>query len=401
MPILKDYRQFDGLPWATGYLKNVLDYQGVTAPHTSKPYTEALLMGVNGGLCAGYFSFEYEGHLPHLHFLTRYLYDEQPGAVFERLAIPMNIQQTPNPQKAAANVIGALAQGKPAIVWADVVSLPYNNEMQAEDYWLVMPLVVYGYELGGEVLIADRSRAPLSASESDMIAAWARINKTRHRMMTIGEPNPDRLPDAVRAGIQACIDIFTGNSPVGHNGNFGMNAYQKWAKLLVDKKGKDSWAVRFAPGARMYSGLVSAYRYTEVFFTGGRGARHIYADFLDEAALVLNKPALSLVAEQFRACAATWDGLTAAFLPERVPLLRETRELLKRSYNLFVEQGGESLDERLQIKARLKELEAEVAEAFPLTDAEAAEMRGEIRAQVLAVHDAEKIAIDRLVEAMR
>ncbi|MBE2271691.1 MAG: hypothetical protein IAE80_25885 [Anaerolinea sp.] len=79
MAELANYHHFDGLAWATGYLTNALAYQGVTAPHTGKPYTEALLMGINGGLCAGYFSFEYTGELPHLHFLTRYLFDEEPG----------------------------------------------------------------------------------------------------------------------------------------------------------------------------------------------------------------------------------------------------------------------------------------------------------------------------------
>src|SRR5690242_7760181 len=113
MPTLKNYRQFDGLHWETGFLRNIFEYQGVTAPHTGKPLSEALLMGVNGGLCAGYFAFEYEGWDPHLHFLTRYPFNmEDPGAMYERLAIPRNVQQTPNPQKGVANLINALAQGK-------------------------------------------------------------------------------------------------------------------------------------------------------------------------------------------------------------------------------------------------------------------------------------------------
>jgi hypothetical protein len=264
MPILNDYQQFDGIPWATGYLKNALGYQGVTAPHTGQPYSEPLLMGINGGLCAGYFSFEYEGYMPHLHFLTRYLFDEQPGAVFERLAIPMNVQQTPNPQKAAANVVGVLAEGKIAVVWADGASLPYNNYPTCDDFWSVMPLLVYGYEPGGSVQIADRACVPLTASEEQMIAARSRIGKHRNRMMTIGTPNPNKLPEAVRGGIQACIEIFTGNSPVGSNGSFGFKAYQKWAKLLTEARSKESWAVRYAPGERMYAGLFSAYKYIEV-----------------------------------------------------------------------------------------------------------------------------------------
>lgn len=399
MPVLTDYHHFDGLPWATGYLQNALAYCGATAPHTGKPYTEALLMGINGGLCAGYFSFEYEGHLPHLHFLTRYLFNEQPGAVFERLGIPMQVQQTTNPQKAAANVIGALAQGKPAIVWADQITLSYNA-LQGADYWMINPLLVYGYEIGGTVRIADRARVGLTVDEAEFAAARARIGKTKQRMMTIGAPNPDKLESAVRGGISACIDIFSGRSPVGSNGNFGFAAYDKWAKLLAEGKSKESWAARFAPGARMYAGLVSTYRYIEVFFTGGRGARHTYADFLNEAAIILEKPALDEVAAQFRLCADAWDALTAAVLPERVPLLAETRALLDRNYRLFVETGGATVDERRANLKRLDALEAQAAEKFPLTDAESADLRAELRERVLVIHDVERAAFDELIAAM-
>lgn len=399
MPVLAGYNQFDGIPWATGYLKNALAYQGVTAPHTGQPYTEALLTGINGGICAGYFSFEYEGYLPHLHFLTRYLFTEAPGAVFERLAIPMQVQQTPNPQKAAANLVGALAQGKAAIVWADGARLPYNNYPTGDDFWNIMPLIVYGYEVGGSVQIADRACVPLTVHEDELIAARARIAKTRNRMMTIGDPNPNRLPEAVRAGIQSCIDIFTGKSPVGSNGNFGLNAYQKWIKLL-EGKGKESWAVRFAPGARMYAGLTSAYKYLETYFTGGRGARHIYADFLEEAAVILEKPTLRQAAPLFRNSAVAWDALTTALLPDDIPMLRAARELLVRDYQLFLEQGGASLGERRSITARLAELEMEAAEDFPLNDAQAADFRAALRTHLLNLHDTEKIAIAALVEAM-
>ncbi|MBK9748103.1 MAG: BtrH N-terminal domain-containing protein [Chloroflexi bacterium] len=193
MAELANYHHFDGLPWATGYLVNALGYQGVTAPHTGQPYSEALLMGINGGLCAGYFSFEYTGELPHLHFLTRYLFDEEPGKVFERLAIPMRVQQTTDSTKAAANVINALAQGKPAIVWGDVLSLPYNSFAPGAGYWLIMPVLVYGYDSVGEVKIADRARVGLTASAADLSVARAKIGKVKNRMMTIGAPNPDKL----------------------------------------------------------------------------------------------------------------------------------------------------------------------------------------------------------------
>jgi len=400
MSLLQNYHHFDGLPWATGYLLNTLAYKGVVAPHTNKPYTEAMLMGINGGLCAGYFAFEYEGYDPHLHFLTRYLFDENPGAVFERLNIPIETRQTSDPQKAVANVINALAQGQPAIVWADVTSLGYSTDLMAGDYWLVMPLLVYGYDMqSGEVNIADRARVPLTASHASVAAARARLTKTRHRMMTIGAPDPNRLPSAIRAGIHDCIAIFTGKPPVGAASSFGFEAYRKWADLLTNPRNKRGWATMFAPGQRMVSGLTSAYKFIELWYTGGRGARHIYGDFLDEAASVLDKATLRDAAGQFRLCAERWDALARALLPDTVALFRDLCDLMRQDYELFVSQGNASLDKRRDINTRLDALKADAGANFPLTDAEAAAMRAELRERVLAICAAEEAAIQMLIEA--
>jgi hypothetical protein len=403
MTVLNNYHHFEGIGWSTGYLCNVLAYQGVTAPHTKNPYSEAMLMGINGGICAGYFSFEYEGWEPHLHFLTRYPFDEEPGAVFERLGIPMHVQQTTNPQKAVANLVSALAHGKPAIVWGDQSGLAYNNMPQGDDFRLVMPFVVYGFDLNTHMVnIADRAQVALTATTEELATARERIAKTKHRMMTIDAPNPDKLPAAIEAGIRACIQIFTeppSFAPKAKS-NFGFDAYTKWANLLTNAKDKTGWARRFAPGARMYAGLTSAYRYLEVWFTGGRGARDTYADFLDEAAVVLENSTLNDVAQQFRACARLWDTLTSALLPDHVALFKETRELMRRDYHLFLTQGNASLEERRQISTRLDALKAEVAREFPLSDAEAAALREQLRDHVMKLRDYEFKAISTLGEVI-
>ena len=109
--ILPDYHQFDGLHWDTGTIRNVLDYQGVKAPHTGKPFTEAMLFGISGGVIAGYFTFEYKGHEPWLHFLTRNTLDPM-GRLIERLGIPTQVKQTAKPDTAAKNLTDALNQSQ-------------------------------------------------------------------------------------------------------------------------------------------------------------------------------------------------------------------------------------------------------------------------------------------------
>lgn len=403
MQRLTNYHQFDGLHFTSGYPRNVLAYQGAVAPHTGQPYSEALIMGLNGGLCAGYFTFEYQGYDPHLHFLTYYPFMDEPGAVFERLAIARNTQQTTNPQKAVANVWNALAEGKPAVVWADIVTLGYTELIQGDpDVYFVMPLVVYGYDDEG-VHIADRARVPIVIPVERFETARARIKKYRYRMMTLGAPDANRLPAATEAGIRACINIFTEDPPVGGKQarpNFGFNAYTRWANLLVNAKDATGWPKRFAPGRRMTNGLTSAYKYLELYFTGGHGAREVYADFLDEAAVILDRPALREVAGQFRVAATCWDDLTAALLPDSVGPFKQARELMRRDYDLFVQQGMGSQAERQQIQRDLAALKDELGAHFPLNDAEAATMREGLRDRVMAIHDAECLAIEQLQAAM-
>jgi hypothetical protein len=47
-----------------GSVHNFFAARGFTAPHTGEPYSEALLLGVSGGVTFGYFTFHYEGYDP-------------------------------------------------------------------------------------------------------------------------------------------------------------------------------------------------------------------------------------------------------------------------------------------------------------------------------------------------
>lgn len=156
----------------------------------------------------------------------------------------------------------------------------------------------------------------------------------------------------------------------------------------------------FAPGRRMYNGLKTGYEYLEVFFTGGNGSRGVYADFLDEAAVILEKPALKSTAEQFRVCAAAWGDFVALLLPDSVAPFKETRELMRRDYDVFLASGGAAGDERRDIAKRLEAIKADMDAHFPLTEAEAKTMREGLAEGIMKVHDAEKVAIDMLCDAV-
>lgn len=126
MPTLPNYTQFNGRHYETGTVHNALAYQGYKAPHTKQPLSEALLMGISGGAVFGYFTFDYKGYDPHVVLLSRNTFDPL-NTLLERLAIPQDLLQTSDPKKGERNLIEVLESGRPAIVWADIFSLPYNR----------------------------------------------------------------------------------------------------------------------------------------------------------------------------------------------------------------------------------------------------------------------------------
>lgn len=72
---LSNYQHFIGRHWGTGSVCNFYAYRGLIAPHTGQHYSEALLLGISGGIVMGYFQFAYEGYNLHVAILTRNTFD--------------------------------------------------------------------------------------------------------------------------------------------------------------------------------------------------------------------------------------------------------------------------------------------------------------------------------------
>ncbi len=403
MPTLKNYQHFDGHHRETGPIRNVLAYQGHPAPHNGKPLSEALLMGISGGIAVGYFLFEYKGYLPHIALLTRNTFDPME-TLFERLALPREVLQTSKPETALKNLIDVLESGHPALVWADMFSLPYNLFPENVAMWAMAPIVVYGVE-GDTVYVADRSHQPLTMTTDDLMKARARVKADKYRMMVLDTPDMDKLPSAVSKGIWQCISLFTDAPPKGTRDNFGFAALTHWADMLANTRNKHSWERYFPPGARLYNALAGEIGQPGLFdwimiWGGSDGAeRAVYADFLDEAIDILGKPALKSAADLFRQSASAWNAFADAVLPDAIPLLKETRELKLRKQTLFhMEQS--TMDERKAINTRLKALHTQAAIDFHLETSEYAAFRDRLRAHVEKITELEKSAVAALQSAM-
>lgn len=400
MPILNTYQQFAGRHWETGTVHNVFAYCQMNAPHTGEPYSEALLLGVSGGIVMGYFTFAYEGYDPHVALLTRNTFDPF-NTMLSRLGVVQDVRQTAKPEKGVANLVDTLQDGIPAIVWADMWGLPYNALAYDEGMWGNMPIVVYGYDQEeDQVWIADRAAVPLTVTTEELMTARARIKKDKFRVITLDMPDPEKLPAAVSAGIWDCIKLFTEKPPKGAKKNFGFAAYQHWNDMLTKPKQRQSWEKEFPAGAKLYAALTSAFDRMGTIGVRNDGERTLYADFLEEASEILGKPALREMATEFRTSAEAWQALGNALLPDDVAPFAEARTLTVRKSQLFLEQGGAALTEIHQINERLATLREEIIQNFPLDAAGVQTLQEGIAAQLQQIHDIELVAVNHLREAM-
>ncbi len=400
MPTLPNYIQFEGRYWDTASIRNALDYQGVKAPHTGQPFSEAMLLGVSGGATFGYFTFHYKGYDPQVNLLTRNTF-EPMERIFDRLKIPRESVKSASANKARQNLIDALEEGYAPIASPDGALLPYNALPYDEANWHTMPLVIYGYEPeAGEAYISDRSRVGLTVGTDELDAARARVKKDRHGLLLLGAPDEASLAAAIRAGIDNTIQLMTEKPPKGSAKNFGLRALLHWAEML-EKTSKGSWAREYASGRPLLAVLISSYTFLGPAFGKTMGAeRDVYADFLEEAAQALDMSALTDVAAQYRESAAAWKGLLNSLLPSGAPLLGEAREAIDRKTALFIESGAAKLDEIISCNQGLEALKTGADDDFPLSEAEIADLRANIRSCALQVHDAEEAAVLALKDAV-
>lgn len=400
MPTLPNFTQFDGRYWDTASLRNALDYQSVKAPHTDEPYSEAMLLGVSGGVTFGYFTFHYDGYDPQVNLLTRNTF-EPTDKIFNRMGIAREVLQTTSADKGRKNLIEAIEDGHAPIVYPDMWSLPYNAMPYDDGMWGGFPVVIYGYEPEqGLSYISDRSFVPLIVTTDELDVARARVKKDKHRLLILEHPDESLLVTAVRQGIGDCVSLMTEKPPRGSSKNFGLSGLKHWGDML-QKMTKGSWSREYPTGRALISVLISSYTFLgPAFGKMTKAERDVYADFLDEASKLLQMSELENVAVRYRIAGDAWDGLLCALLPEDVPLLKKVREYIDMKHEAFIEKGTAATDEMLDYTKKLETLKIEAEHDFPMTEAEVSDLRDELYRHVTIVREAEEDAVMALKAVM-
>ena len=400
MATLAGYEVTSGVHPETTTLRNALAYSGVRAPHTGHPYSEAMILGIGGGLGAGYILWEFKEHNAKVLVLgfrkdwqypVRYM-----QTVCDRLNVRCSVLETSGRAAADKNLRDAIDHGQPAITWMDRAHLPYYQLPEAMKGHTGHIVTVYGLD-ADTVQVADLGSAPLTVPANVFADGRARIGSYKNRVMLVhGESaGPVDLPAAILAGIHDCAEHLSGPSD-----SFSLPTLRKWGRLIIDGKNAKGWRKVFADRVGLYSALKSIYEGVAIIGTGGDGLRGLYADFLAEAAPVIGKPALNDVTAAYRVLAAQWTDLAESALPDGVAPLAETRALLKQRDALLLAGGDAALAEMQPLTDQLSAMSRQYNRAFPMADADVDALFETLSGKLLAIYEAEVAAVKQLQAAV-
>ncbi|MFC7613136.1 BtrH N-terminal domain-containing protein [Actinokineospora soli] len=356
--------------------------------HAGAPVDEALLFGIGGGIGAGYILWEFahdDSRVVTLGFSHRWQYiGAHTRAAAQRLGVEL-LEHTTGGAKAAA---AALTDRAPAMVWPDRYHLGYWHLPASLDGRGGHPVVAYAVG-DGRVRVDDRNAAPLTVAEADFHRARARVGSFKN--LTISVPGPvsitdDRLRAAVAGGLAAVVEHLSTPSD-----SFGLPAWRKWSRMLTDRRAAKGWPTVFADGRGLAGALASVWEGVSPLSAGGGSLRPLFADFLDAAARVLDRPALADEARRWRGIGALWQDLGDAALPADVPGLARLRELTA-GVTAAVAEGDAAADERRAAAAELWELRRALDADRPVDGA----VFADLAARLAALHREETAGIAAL-----
>jgi hypothetical protein len=332
------YRLRGGVHPDTAAFANTLANADVTT--SGKSPSEALILGIGGGLGAGYILWQFAGHHPivTLGFRNQWQYpDRWLVKTGRRLGIEPAIMETSGHVSALRSLRDALTSPGPRpLVWIDAQEIGYWHMPQRFSGHGGYPIVIY-QELEGRFLVDDRNSVPLSVDEATLTAARGRVPSYRNRLVTFRVP--DDIPEAVLVG--AIEDGLA--DQVSHleseSDSFSLPAWRKWARMLTDTRQKKGWANAFDGQVGLFGALLSMYESIESSGYGGGTLRRLYAIFLDEAAEILECPALKSVADGYRNLDHQWIQLAERAAPKDVGSFGHARKLIDALHEHMLDGG--------------------------------------------------------------
>ena len=391
------YRMRGGRHPETASIANVLANQGVISGLTGEPLSEAAVLGIGGGLGAGYILWEFKSHSSPvlvLGFRNQWQYPSIPGwtaKTLERLGVGADLHQTSGSKGAREALDARLDAGTPVIASLDLQSMGTWGLPDALSGYFGHTLVIFGRD-DGSYLVDDRGSAPFRIVPEVMAGARGRIGSFKHRIValrsTTGQIPADRLRAAMRAGLDDQVEHLRSSSD-----SFSLPAWRKWARLMTDERNAKSWSRVFADGHGLFGSLLSLIEGVD----GDAGAsgghlRELYAESLDEASVALDNPALGDAARAWRGVADQWEELADAAVPPDLDGAADAVEAVETIHDAVM--AGEPGRARARAAADASwTVRRRYADAFPLPPERVAAILEDLGERLAEIYAAEVDAL--------
>lgn len=378
----------------TSACANALANRGIVDPLSGRPISEALVLGIGGGLGAGYILWEFNAtkgtdrKVVTLGFRNQWQYpDRWYAKVYERLGVAVHIHETSSVAKARELLDRALDDGLPAIAFVSTADLPFWHLPVEQSGWWGYPIAVYGRD-GDRYLVDDRNLGRMTIGAAELAAARSRISSYKNRLVVADaaatELDEDRFLRAVRAGLEEQVAHLSEKSD-----SFSLPAFDKWAKMLGHANSAKSWGNVFAQGAGLVEALVSVFEQVDDRGLFGGSQRALYAEFLDQIGPPIGLD-LSEPGDAYRVAAGRWLDVAAVCrtvpaVDEAARLVRERRQAVERG-----DIGDDAAGEAAKGIARI------LASTKPIGPGEMAGLFSDLSEAVRTVAGAERAALETL-----
>lgn len=442
--IIEGYSQFGATERTAGAIRNILDFEGVVAPHSGEPFTEALLMGIGGGLGAEYATWAFKGidssrprksqlYLRY-HHVKNYIVKNEDALlrkITARIGVPLTMKETASRERADHFLHESIQAGKPVMIqlsiWHGIYSrqdvsdrfhqnpdffppLLYDEFVSFLPYYSLPYSWISGYlatvygidDENKQVYLADYSNKPHTLTTQQLTESRSIIKGWKNAAYAIDPPqtSPD-LAKAIRLGIHDCTESLLYEKAVVSGAHLRVEAWKAMATSIGDTQGKSGWLTIFSEPSQLFDTLTRLHAQIAFYNSDGGALRSSYADFLEEASDILKKPTLKQIAHQFSDIGIMWDEIGTAALHDDIPELLNARRAALEWHNTFKVHGSSAPAMLETLSAKIQAIRAQFMKNMPLTDHELLALFEELSMRFHEVYEAEKTALQALRNEMK
>jgi len=391
-----------GIHPPTSALTKILKFKQVLNPVTEEPFSEALLLGIGGGLDAGYILYQFN-HLPNPILVLGFRYNWNQTQVLlenlaDRLHLDVQFQTFDSSSTAQRALQNAIKRNKPAIVWVDKAKLPYHltsERMQGQQ--IKHQVAVYARDGRlWRLYLDDLCSQPIEVREKTFTASRASLSQSNFLMMVFNRSNEINIQDlreALLQGMQDCATQMT--RPIK---TIGVSNLENWADKLTNYHDHAGWPLVFKDQKDLFPALRRIYEAIKLDGTDGYALRKLYSDFLHESSGILNNPALNAVAGQYLQLSNHWSNLAENALPSRILVFDRFKNLLNKKYLAYKKQDLQVYE---KCHKDLQALEKKIIADFPMKANEVDPLFTRLSSQVQLIAELELSAALRLRDITR